>query len=54
MKLTEFHFNLQAVRQLEELIVNAECETAYRIDPYAQNQIAEMEKGAELLKQNQS
>jgi len=45
---------LQAVRQLEELIVNVECETAYRIDPHAQHQISKMEEEAHILKQSQS
>ncbi|KAL4546410.1 hypothetical protein Ndes2526B_g01633 [Nannochloris sp. 'desiccata'] len=44
----------EAARQLEELIVNVECETAYRIDPHAQQQIIKMEKEAQLLKYNQS
>jgi hypothetical protein len=45
---------LQAVRQLEELIVHVECETAYKIDPHAQQQIAKMETEAHILKYNQS
>jgi hypothetical protein len=45
---------MQAVRQLEELIVNVECEAAYRVDPHAQRQIAAMEKEAQLLYENQS
>ena len=50
MRLTQFSSNMQAVRQLEGLIVKVECETAYKIDPHAQQEIAEMEKEAQLLK----
>lgn len=49
MKLTQFYLISQAVRQLEELIVKVECEAAYRIDHHAQQELAEMEKEAQLL-----